>query len=530
MVRALVPHGPKRVVLSALTREEVEPAVAELSAAYPETPFEAEWGDLFGAETAKDRPRGEVLGDPDARARLLDDLYGELTDDVVRRSTFATILERHRPAIVVDCVNTATAFAYQNVFASSARLRAESADGRVSVESVERHLATLYLPQLIRHVQIALESMKRAGTAFYLKIGTAGTGGMGLNIPFTHSEERPSRMLLAKAGVAGAHTLLLYLMARTPGAPAVKEIKPTAAIGWKRIAKGVVTRKGKPIERYDAAGPVGLDDAFTADPSSSYRATGERLEGVYLDAGENGLFSLSEFETLTALGLMEFITPEEIADNVVREILGHPSGRDVIAALDASTSGPTYRAGVLREAALASMETLEREHALESVAYEMLGPPRLSKLLFEVAILARLHDGLEAASDLDPAETAERAAALVSEDDDLRIRILSIGLPIFLPDGERLLRGPVAKVAPEDGQSPRDPRLAEKGWVDLRPANWEKWRDRLRAVRAELEAGPTAADGSRADLEPHGRGTSLRPGRLAAWVFRNEDAGERIKR
>ena len=30
--------------------------------------------------------------------------------------------------------------------------------------------------------------------------------------------------------VAGAQTLLLYLMARTPGAPVTKEIKPAAAI------------------------------------------------------------------------------------------------------------------------------------------------------------------------------------------------------------------------------------------------------------------------------------------------------------
>ncbi|HUG42199.1 MAG TPA: hypothetical protein VMM12_17155 [Longimicrobiales bacterium] len=530
VARALAPHGPKRVVLSALTREEVEPAVAELTSTYGGIAFSAEWGDLFRPEPLKDRTRGEVLADPEARARVLDDLYGELTEEVVRGSTFASLLDRHRPEIVIDCVNTATAFAYQNVFASALRLREEARRGEVSRESVERHLATLYLPQLIRHVQIALESMKRAGTQFYLKIGTAGTGGMGLNIPFTHSEERPSRMLLAKSGVAGAHTLLLYLMARTPGAPAVKEIKPTAAISWKRIEKGVVKRKGRPIERYDATGPVALEAAFGPDAPSSYRATGEPLEGVYLDAGENGLFSLGEFETLTALGLMEYITPEEIADDVVREIRGHPSGHDVIAALDASTSGPTYRAGVLREVALDRMEALERQHGVESVAYEMLGPPRLSKLLFEVAILARLFAGLDAAAALDPDDTAARAAALLEEDADLRVRILSIGLAILLPDGDRLLRGPAPKVAPEDGQSPRDPRLAENGWVDLRPANWKRWRRRLVAIRDELEAGPTAADGSRVDREPHDRGRALRPGRLAAWVFRHEDAGERIKR
>jgi NAD(P)-dependent dehydrogenase (short-subunit alcohol dehydrogenase family) len=529
VARALLPHRPGTIVLTALTRKEVEPATEELRGIAGDVEVAGEWGDMFRPESLKDRSRDDVLTDDGARSLLLDDLYGELTDDVVRRSHFASLLDRHRPEIVVDCVNTATAFAYQNVFASAAWLRGKAEEGQCSREEVERHLATLYLPQLIRHVQIALESMRRAGTALYLKIGTAGTGGMGLNVPFTHSEERPSRMLLAKSGVAGAHTLLLYLMARTPDAPAVKEIKPTAAISWKRIRYGEVTKRGKPIDRYDATEPVPVADAFDSG-AAPYRATGDTLEGVYLDAGENGLFSLGEFETLTALGLMEYITPEEIAEDVLREIRGYPTGHDVVAALDASTSGPTYRAGVLREVALDRMEALERERGVESVAYEMLGPPRLSKLLFEVALLRRLYDGLDSAAELDPDETARRAETLLREDEDLRIRILTIGLPILLPDGERMLRGATVKVAPEPGQAADHPRLADNGWVDLRPSSWEAWRDRLRSIRDELDSGPTAADGSRADREPHDRGRALRPGRLAAWVFRMEDAGERIKR
>ncbi|MFW5950676.1 MAG: short-chain dehydrogenase [Gemmatimonadota bacterium] len=530
VARALAPHGPKKIVLTALTRGEVEPAAEEFRREVDGIEVVAEWGDMFWPESLKDRARTDVLADPDARARLLDDLYGDLTPDVVKRSHFASLLERHRPDLVVDCVNTATAFAYQNVFASATELRQQAEGGECSREAVERHLATLYLPQLIRHVQIALDAMKRAETRMYVKIGTAGTGGQGLNIPFTHSEERPSRMLLAKSGVAGAHTLLLYLMARTPGAPAVKEIKPTAAISWKRIAYSQVTKGGRAMERYDATGAVPVADAFGDGAASTFTASGGTLEGVYLDAGENGLFSLGEFETLTALGLMEYITPEEIADDVVREVLGRPTGHDVVAALDASTSGPTYRAGVLREVALDRMEALEREYGTESVAYEMLGPPRLSKLLFEVAILRRLYDGMDAAVDLDPEETAERAADLIQGDEDLRVRILTIGLPILLPDGERVLRGQAVKVAPEPGQDPTDRKIVENGWVDLRASNWSHWRDRLRAIRSELDTGPTASDGSRADREPHDRGRQLRPGRLAAWVFRHEDGGERIKR
>jgi hypothetical protein len=109
--------------------------------------------------------------------------------------------------------------------------------------------------------------------------------------------------------VAGAHTLLLYLMARTPGAPAVKEIKPTAAISWKRIGYGEVHRRGRRC-RVDADA-VPLESAFGG--RSPRIAKGTPLDGVFLDAGENGLFSMGEFETLTALGLMEYITPEEIA-------------------------------------------------------------------------------------------------------------------------------------------------------------------------------------------------------------------------
>ncbi|HEX7090425.1 MAG TPA: hypothetical protein VF192_09825 [Longimicrobiales bacterium] len=532
VARRLLAHAPGAVVISALRREEAEQAVAELTAeGVPSgTRVVAEWGNIFLPEPLKDRSREEVLSDPASRALLLDDLLGELTDDVVRRSTLGVILARHQPHLVVDCVNTATAFAYQNVFASGLALRAAAHAGRADVESVERHLATLHLPQLIRHVQIALEAMRRAGTLLYIKVGTSGTGGMGLNIPFTHSEERPSRTLLAKAGVAGAHTLLLYLMARTPGAPAAKEIKPTAAVSWKAIGYGQVRRGGRPIPRCDAARALPLAEAFGTAAADAHRVLGGALEGVYLDAGENGLFSLAEFETLTALGLMEYITPEEIADDVIREIRGFPTGRDIVAALDASTSGPTYRAGLLRQVALERMEELERQHGSAAVAYEMLGPPRLSKLLFEGAILGRLFRDLPEAAALDPDAAAARALALIESEDELRVHALSIGIPILLPDGDRLLRGAEVKVAPEPGQSPDDARLAERGWIDLRPANWERWRKRCSAMLRELETAPGPDCGSRSDAGLTPRRLELRPARLAAWVLRTEDQGERLRR
>jgi len=138
--------------------------------------------------------------------------------------------------------------------------------------------------------------------------------------------------------------------------------------------------------------------------------------------------------------------------------------------------------------------------------------------------------GIHEALALDPEEVAERTAALVREDDDLRVRILSIGLPILLPDGERVLRGPAPKVAPEPGQAPNDAKLVDNGWVDLRASNWAKWRDRFQAMADELAARPGPDRGSQSDAEVGERGSHIRPGRLAAWIFRHEDGGERIKR
>ncbi|HEX6746443.1 MAG TPA: hypothetical protein VF092_03945 [Longimicrobium sp.] len=547
IARELLPMRPALLVISALTRREADNGVEELRRHAPDgVEIVGEWGNLFVPAALKDERRDTLLDDSAARAAMLDELYGPLDESALQRSALGDLVLRHRPDAVIDCINTATGFAYQNVFKSASAIREAARGGPVDLEMVEKHLATITLPHLIHHVWVALHSMQAVGTRVYLKIGTAGTGGMGLNIPFTHSEDRPSRQLLSKSAVAGAHTLLLYLMARTPGAPAVKEIKPTAAISWKGIRSGDVVWRGAPITRVDAVAPVPLAEAFVphAEPGKNgerrrakkefgrdtlWRDSGQVLQGVYLDSGENGLFSPDEFEAITSLGLMEFITPEEIARDAVREIVGHPTGRDVVAALDASTSGPTYRAGVLRQSALAYMEELEASAEHRSVGFEMLGPPRLTKLLFEGEILRRMCGGrLECAAQLDPAKAACDAGALVQADADLRTRVLSANLAILLPDGERLLRGRKVEIEPAPGEGVDE--TAWKGWVDLRAANWEAWRDRAVSVLARIGGEPGPEGGSQWDMEPWHRERTIRPGALAAWIFRYEDEGERIKR
>ena len=526
----LLPFRPSRLVIGALREDEAQETVEFLRAQPDASDIEivTEWGNVFQRESLRYRDRGEALEDPEARRELLWDVFGALDEEAFSRSTLVTQLASHRPAVVIDCINTATAIAYQNVYESAGRLWKEGKEGGADLSVVEAHLTTLYLPQLIRHVQLLLEGLRRAESAAYVKIGTSGTGGMGLNVPFTHSEEKPSRELLAKASVAGAHSMLLFLMGRTPDAPAVIEIKPTAAIAWKSIGFGPVTRGGRPIPRYDATRAVGIEEAFTDVAEGAYEDTGQVLESVYLDAGENGMFSLSEFETISSLRMMEIVTPEEIAEAVIDELEGRPTGRNVVDALDGSVLGPTYRGGMLREVALSYMEKLEEEHGVRSVAFEMLGPPRLSKLLFEATLLERLFEGLPAATELDPGETSERAQRLIEEDARLRTDILSIGIPILLPDG-RLLRGSDARIVPREGEPVDVELLAHQGWVDLRPACWVLWRDRCRRLDELRRTSPGAEAGSMTDLDLRAWSGGIRAGALAALILREEEGGERTK-
>jgi hypothetical protein len=215
---------------------------------------------------------------------------------------------------------------------------------------------------------------------------------------------------------------------------------------------------------------------------------------------------------------------------VLRELQSQPTGKDVVAALDGATMGPTYRAGVLRSEAIRAMESLEAEQGTASVAYEMLGPPRLSKHLFEGQILRVLYGTLAEACDLDPADTAQRSQNLLLEDEDLRQRVLSIGIPILLPDGERVLRGAEVKVPPPEGGAALDEKTVADGWIDLRSENWTRWRDRIRLIVAEVKVRPTVFQGSQADHDYGDETGEIRPGQLASWIFRTEEDGRRSKR
>ncbi len=518
--RELLAKKPRQIRIHSLRPKEAEEARAELASEAGETVISTSGGDIFAL--AGEHSRREQI-----RAQLHQLQEGDDHEFLLYR-----LLAETRPEIVVDCVNTATGIAYRDIFRASREVYA-ALDGAVSTEAAEDLLEALYVPRLIRHVQILYRGMLEVGTRVYIKVGTSGTGGMGLNIPYTHSEERPSRMLLSKSALAGAQSMLLFLMARTPDGPITKEIKPAAAIAWKRIAHGPIHRRGEPLHLVDAR-PRPLADTFSTFDPEAARELDEVLAAAYIDTGENGIFSLEEFAALTTAEQMEFVTPEEIAQYLCFEIEGGNTGHDIINALDNAVLGPTYRAGLLRHWALERMNELERRHGSHSVAFEMLGPPRITKLLFEAHLLRLAFGTMSAVRDASPEEVARGLDELVRGNPRIGGEVAAVGIPILLASGE-LIRPRRVIVPAEAEDEPIVPDKLETwvrdGWVDLRPDNCARWTRRFAEIHRETARIPVDETSSRHLRSPRfwDEEHKIQPGKVVGWILSEEEHGARIK-
>jgi len=256
-----------------------------------------------------------------------------------------------------------------------------------------------------------------------------------------------------------------------------------------------------------------------------------QLDLPVVDTGENGLFTRGEFEAITSLRQMEFITSEEIAREAVLEIIGSNTGKDVIAAIDGAVMNPTYHAGYLRHQALAELEQLEKETQKYSVALGQLGSSQLSKLLWETELLRMQYITLHKVLTQTPEQISDALFQRVQKDKNIRNTITSIGVPILTQHG--LLRGPFIRIpeVPGENEVPISAgdldRWAKKGWVDLRPANMEHWQARFQLM--EQSRKMLTGKGSAAVTRQAYLFDDIRSGTIVGWIFNNEEGGYRIK-
>lgn len=576
VAKKILKESPSHVILLSLKKEETERAIEDIKKECPDSAiqFSGEYGNIFSSEELKDLPPAAIKSHSDRRKRCISDIFDELTDEKLNQYFLYQVITWYSPDIIIDAVNTATAISYQNIFDVIQTMRAtveeakdlqknppslekgaSSEDLKIYIEKLQQNsnklidiseicISSMYVPQLLRHLQVLYHAFKKGNVKKYIKIGTSGTGGMGFNIPYTHGEEEhPSKLVMSKAALAGSHTLLLFLMARTPGAPIIKEIKPTAGIGWREIRYDQIKKGNRTVWLYRGVRePLGdsLNLRYTSEDgqwSQFGKGEAQIMKSVYVDVGESGLYSLGEFEVLTSLNQMEYVTTEEVADNILFEIKGINTGHDIVNALDSASMGPSYRAGFLRSYAIGHMKTLEKKHHCSSVAFEMLGPPRVSKLLFECHLFKLAFGEIPSILNLSPSELSQKIEAFLLKEEDLVSEIVSIGLPILLGNGKELLRGPEIKIPFKNADrkiilSNQDVDLwSKEGWVDLRESNMAKWKKRFQSISEDLgllSNQESSGSGPKGHLVEAEQGY-IEIGEVVGWILNNEEKGYRIK-
>ena len=110
--------------------------------------------------------------------------------------------------------------------------------------------------------------------------------------------------------------------------------------------------------------------------------------------------------------------------------------------------------------------------------------------------------------------------------------VTSVGIPILLPDGKTLIRGPFIRIPEVAGQtdvpiSDGDiDRWANKGWVDLREQNMARWQKRFEVMqRCQLRM---RSKGSADVIREAYLHEEIYIGEVVSWVFSNEMGGYRL--
>jgi len=174
ILRKLAERKPKEVIILSLRESEARESCTLMEKEFPGIAYTPEWGNIFVRTSLKDLSRNELLENSAYRQQLLVDTMEPFTQERFKSAFLHQVISRHKPHIIIDAVNTATALAYQDLYNGYYKLKREMAsndskDNEALFTEVERMLTTLYTPQIIRHIQILHASMMQNKTGIYIK-------------------------------------------------------------------------------------------------------------------------------------------------------------------------------------------------------------------------------------------------------------------------------------------------------------------------------------------------------------------------
>lgn len=479
-----IQEEPKEIILHALTKEESLQAIANVREATGNSKIvlRSSWGNLLVPKELIYTKKEELLLQDSKLDKLIDYYYAYLSEDLLENSALYTIIKKWRPNLIIDAINTATVVGYLDDPYSLPRKVIKDFGNKNSSKwkiQCKKVLSSAIIPSLIRFTQVIQKALTDFPIEYYVKVSTTGLGGMGMNIMYTHgdlNEPGMSTGILGKVSAAGVFHQLMWSMSHTPGMN-IRIVVPAALVGWQSVNFGKFRSHGKNLFVVDNAKIKKIEYGKKIEPDKDAKISDKHLKMPYVDSGENSAYSLYEMHAITSLGQMESVTKEEVGEAVYESANGSTK-YDLLTVMDYATMGPSYGASFQRLAVLKRLKDLEDDKKIPSIATNNLGPT-VSKHLFELYIIFFIAGNVQKVLDTPPSDLSNLAKELILSNDNLRVQILSLGLPILFENNE-YLRGRdifVPDVKEANIISEKNvKKWTDAGWVDLREMRISYWQ------------------------------------------------------
>lgn len=459
ILNKLVTENPKTVIIHNLTENESVAICDKYKKLYPSTKFIPSFGNVFMPYKLKDLNNNNLYSKSD---EIIDYFYQEIEQPTLEKSTIVTLIKKHRPTLIVDAINTATVLG--NAYNPENNLRRLTNEPD---ECAKKLMVDDCITKLINFVYSLKYGIETYGVEKYVKVSTTGLGGMGLNMPYTHGDNPKinlSSALMGKIAASGILHQLLWNLEHTMGNN-VSLVIPGTFVGYDSVKKEPIeTDKGLLFKRR-APRPYKLKNGREIEYNDA--VTKEYLEFPVVRAGENHVYSKDELDTLTAIGQMEGITKEEVADRAIDCIRGR-SSNDIFVALDNAMLKPTY----LGREMIYDIDRQFKENDYKyGLATGNLGITT-SKKIYELSIIKNSYPTI---SELKKSKTKDIVKAVNANlDKELIEEIITLGIPILDNDGNFYI-GDYALVPGKNEEKKISRNNVEKwtkvGWVDLREKN-----------------------------------------------------------
>ena len=451
--------NPKKIIVHNLTQKESDLVCDKYKKKYPNIAFISSYGNIFMPYHLKDLKNNNLY---DKSEEIIDYFYKEINEEILIKSTIYTLISKYNPNLIIDAINTATVLG--NPYNPEYNMKCykenpESCSKKLMVDD--------YTTKIINFVYSLKYGMETHKVEKYIKVSTTGLGGMGINMPYTHGDNPKinlSSALMGKIAASGVLHQLLWNLGHTMG-DNVSLIIPGTFVGYDSVkSEPIETDKGLLLKRsysnsYNIMNKKEIE--YNKKIGKQY------LEFPVVRAGENHVYSKLELNVLTAIGQMEGITKEEVANKVIDCINGK-SSNDILSSLDSAMLKPTYLG---REMIYDINSKFDNSKYNYGIATGNLGVS-LSKRLYELYLIK---EAFSTITDLKKATIKDAVLKINSKlDKEIIEEIITLGIPIIDKDNNFYVGD--YTLVPSSNESheinmENISKWSKIGWVDLREDN-----------------------------------------------------------